>query len=153
MKLIELTCNKCGAELKVNADLKKCMCQYCGNEMLIDDEIIHHQIDNAYDAGYQAEMGRQQAIKDIEKQKQQEIIAQQMKQQEEQRRQQEEARKRLDEEQSKPMHYVFLFIGFIYTIAVFICFFTHNLGVLLAITLILVLLIIIISIFMGVFSK
>lgn len=61
MKLIDLTCNKCGAQLKANADLKKCSCNYCGNEMLIDDEVIHHQIDNAFDAGYQAEIGRQQA--------------------------------------------------------------------------------------------
>ena len=33
MKLIDLTCSRCGAQLKVNKDLKKCMCQYCGNEM------------------------------------------------------------------------------------------------------------------------
>lgn len=73
MKLIDLTCNKCGAELKVNADLKKCMCQYCGNEMLIDDEVIHHQIDNAYEAGYQAEMGRQQAVVNYHRKAEQEF--------------------------------------------------------------------------------
>lgn len=61
MKLIDLTCSKCGAQLKVNPELSKCMCQYCGNEMLIDQEIIHHKIDNAFDFGYQAEMGRQSA--------------------------------------------------------------------------------------------
>ena len=61
LRIIDLTCNKCGAQLKANADLKKCSCNYCGNEMLIDDEVIHHQIDNAFDAGYQAEIGRQQA--------------------------------------------------------------------------------------------
>ncbi len=61
MKLIDLNCSKCGAQLKVNADLKKCMCQYCGNEMLIDDEVIHHQIDNGQDFGYQAQLGKQQA--------------------------------------------------------------------------------------------
>ena len=44
MKLIDLTCSKCGATLQVNPDLKKCMCQYCGNEMLIDDETIHHNL-------------------------------------------------------------------------------------------------------------
>lgn len=67
MKLIDLTCSKCGAQLKVNADLKKCMCQYCGNEMLIDDEVIHHKIDNAYQAGYQAEVGRIKAQEDYKK--------------------------------------------------------------------------------------
>lgn len=33
MELIDLTCSRCGAQLKVNKDLKKCMCQYCGNEI------------------------------------------------------------------------------------------------------------------------
>lgn len=33
MELIDLTCSRCGAQLKVNRDLKKCMCQYCGNEI------------------------------------------------------------------------------------------------------------------------
>lgn len=59
MKLIDLTCSKCGATLQVNSDLKKCMCQYCGNEMLIDDEVVHIQIGNGSNFGYQQEMGRQ----------------------------------------------------------------------------------------------
>lgn len=59
MRLIDLTCSKCGATLNVNPDLKKCMCQYCGNEMLIDDEVIHYTLDNGYDFGYQSELGRQ----------------------------------------------------------------------------------------------
>lgn len=75
MKLIDLTCNKCGAQLKVNAELSKCMCQYCGNEMLIDQEIIHHKIDNAFDAGYQAELGRIKAQEDIKRQQEEVRIA------------------------------------------------------------------------------
>lgn len=71
MKLIDLTCSKCGATLQVNQDLRKCMCQYCGNEMLIDDEIIHHSIDNGFDFGYQAELGRIQAQKEQKEQIQQ----------------------------------------------------------------------------------
>lgn len=66
MKLIDLTCTKCGAQLKVNADLKKCMCQYCGNEMLIDDEVIHHQIDNGIQLGYEQELGRQKFKEQLE---------------------------------------------------------------------------------------
>lgn len=68
MKLISLTCDKCNATLQVNPELKRCICQYCGNEMLIDDESIqvHHQMDNAYQTGYQMEMGRQQAYVDIQ---------------------------------------------------------------------------------------
>ena len=64
MKLIDLTCSKCGAQLKVNSTLKKCMCQYCGNEMLIDDEVIHHNLDNGFNFGYQAELGRIRAQQD-----------------------------------------------------------------------------------------
>lgn len=68
MKLISLTCDKCNATLQVNSELKRCICQYCGNEMLIDDETIqvHHQMDNAYQTGYQMEMGRQQAAVDMQ---------------------------------------------------------------------------------------
>lgn len=65
MKLIDLTCSKCGATLQVNPELSKCMCQYCGNEMLVDDETVHHQVDNGFEIGYQAELGRQQAIQDL----------------------------------------------------------------------------------------
>lgn len=75
MKLIDLTCSKCGAQLKVNQDLKKCMCQYCGNEMLIDNKTVHHSLDNGFDFGYQAELGRIKAQQDMERQ--QEIMRQQ----------------------------------------------------------------------------
>ena len=76
MKLIDLTCSRCGAQLKVNKDLKKCICQYCGNEMLIDDETVHHNLDNGFDFGYQAELGRIKAQQDIKRQ--QEIERQNM---------------------------------------------------------------------------
>lgn len=38
MELIDLTCSRCGAQLKVNKDLKKCMCQYCGNEIHLSQD-------------------------------------------------------------------------------------------------------------------
>lgn len=68
MKLIDLTCSKCGASLQVNPELTKCMCQYCGNEMLIDNEIQHHSLDNGFEFGYQAEIGRQQAQQEMQRQ-------------------------------------------------------------------------------------
>ena len=81
MKIINLTCNNCGAQLKVNANLKKCMCPYCGNEALIDDEVVHHKIDDGFNFGYQAEMGRLKAQQDMAKKqqlmKQQELAEQQ----------------------------------------------------------------------------
>ena len=35
MNLIEIKCEKCGASLNVNAELPKCMCQYCGAEIVL----------------------------------------------------------------------------------------------------------------------
>ena len=34
MRMIEIKCDKCGATIRVNAELPKCMCQYCGNEIV-----------------------------------------------------------------------------------------------------------------------
>lgn len=81
MKLIDLTCSKCGATLQVNPELTKCMCQYCGNEMLIDNEVQHHSLDNGFEFGYQAELGRiharQDFIKEQKERERQEQIAKQ----------------------------------------------------------------------------
>ena len=34
-----MTCPHCGSALKVDADRQKAFCQYCGTELLIDDEV------------------------------------------------------------------------------------------------------------------
>jgi len=50
MKLIKLKCESCGAVLKVNEDLKKISCNYCGSEFLVDDGStthIYRKIDEA----------------------------------------------------------------------------------------------------------
>lgn len=39
MKLIEITCPKCKATMKVDKSKKELNCEYCGNKILIDDEI------------------------------------------------------------------------------------------------------------------
>ena len=61
MKLIETTCPHCGAALKVNMERGFCYCEYCGTKLLIDDEAVHVQYDNAEQAGYDFEKGRQRA--------------------------------------------------------------------------------------------
>ena len=61
MKLIDTTCPKCGADLHIDADRKSAFCEYCGGQVLIDDEVQHLQIDNAESAGYAFEKGRQRA--------------------------------------------------------------------------------------------
>ena len=38
MKLIRIKCPGCGANLEVNQELDKVMCNYCGTQVLIDDE-------------------------------------------------------------------------------------------------------------------
>lgn len=62
MKLVDLTCNHCGAVLKVDADKKQATCNYCGAALLIDEEVQHIQYDNAEEAGYNFEKGRQRAM-------------------------------------------------------------------------------------------
>ena len=61
MKLIDTTCPHCGAALKVNMERGFCFCEYCGTKLLIDDEAQHIRYDNAEQAGYEFEKGRQRA--------------------------------------------------------------------------------------------
>ncbi len=62
MKLVDLICPGCGAELKVNSELKKCNCNFCGREFIIDDEINKNEITNGRELGFQQEQGRQDAV-------------------------------------------------------------------------------------------
>ena len=62
MKLIDTTCPKCGANLRVDADRQSAFCEYCGAELLIDDL----QIDNAESVGYAFEKGRQRAQQEVQ---------------------------------------------------------------------------------------
>lgn len=66
MKLIDTTCPHCGSALKVDAENKNAVCEYCGANLLIDDEVQRvehkHEFDNAEDAGYSFEKGRQRAM-------------------------------------------------------------------------------------------
>ena len=66
MKLIDLKCPACGAEMKVNPDLKRLICVYCGKEMLVDDGVTRLVIENGFDYGYEQEMGRLKAQEDYE---------------------------------------------------------------------------------------
>ena len=61
MKLVELSCPHCGAHLKVDPSNKQATCEHCGAALLIDDEVQRVQYDNAEEAGYKFEKGRQRA--------------------------------------------------------------------------------------------
>ena len=79
MKLISLDCTFCGAKLQVDSEQNKCICQYCGHELLLDHEVQQHEhrMTNGFDFGYQQEMGRQRALAE----NQQVIMQQQIQQQ------------------------------------------------------------------------
>lgn len=36
MRMIDIQCARCGAMLRVNAELPGCMCQYCGNQIVLN---------------------------------------------------------------------------------------------------------------------
>ena len=61
MKLIELSCPHCGACLTVDSTNKQATCEHCGASLMIDDEVQKVQYDNAEEAGYKFEKGRQRA--------------------------------------------------------------------------------------------
>ena len=58
MKLIEMNCPSCGADLKLDADCSKAVCEYCGASVLVDGA----QLRDAEREGYEFEKGRQRAI-------------------------------------------------------------------------------------------
>lgn len=69
MRLLDMTCQHCGALLKVDIDKKRAICNHCGAIILIDDEIQHIRYDNAEEAGYNFEKGRQRARREEQKQR------------------------------------------------------------------------------------
>lgn len=61
MKIVSAVCPNCGASIQVDMDKKNLTCNYCGNNLYLDDEVQHIQYDNAEETGYQFEKGRQRA--------------------------------------------------------------------------------------------
>ncbi|WP_027215970.1 hypothetical protein [Butyrivibrio fibrisolvens] len=39
MKIIAMNCPECNAPLQINSELKKAFCNYCGSQILVDDEV------------------------------------------------------------------------------------------------------------------
>lgn len=61
MKLVDTICPHCGSALKIDSSKNNTTCEYCGATLLLDDGVRHIQYDNAEEAGYQFEKGRQRA--------------------------------------------------------------------------------------------
>lgn len=53
--------SKCGAQMEVNPELEAIICNYCGNKMLIDREVVEQKITGGFEFGYQQEQGRLKA--------------------------------------------------------------------------------------------
>ena len=84
MKLVDMTCTGCGANVTVDSALKVATCTVCGKKMLISR-------DGEYGAGYDREMGRIQAQLDMEQAWKEEREEKLRKEEEERRRRQEQA--------------------------------------------------------------
>lgn len=62
MKLVDTICPSCGATLTIDQENKAAYCTYCGNRLIVDDEIQRTRLDDAEQTGYLFERGRQRAI-------------------------------------------------------------------------------------------
>lgn len=63
MKFLSMTCPNCGSKLSLDKETGECICNSCGGQFLLEAEspTQHIEIDNAEDAGYEFEKGRQKA--------------------------------------------------------------------------------------------
>ncbi len=77
MKLIQLDCPQCGAKLEVDSDRQFVFCQYCGNKILIDDEITRSEVVHIYrdeakirelELQEQARLREEEKIKELKRQ-------------------------------------------------------------------------------------
>lgn len=58
MKLVEMKCKNCGANLKVNTEDKDVKCTFCNTSFKIDDEVKHIKYDDMEQSGYEFEKGK-----------------------------------------------------------------------------------------------
>ena len=69
MKIVDLTCPHCGANLKVDSSATEYTCEYCGSKVLLDNGGASKQtVDNAEESGYQFEKGRIRAQREAARQ-------------------------------------------------------------------------------------
>lgn len=71
MRLVNMTCPNCGAQLQIDADRSQVFCEHCGTKLLMQDDVHHIHYDNAEESGYLFEKGRQRAIEEAEKRRRQ----------------------------------------------------------------------------------
>jgi len=66
MRLISITCPNCGAKLQATPNAKMLTCDYCNCDVMVDDEVKKFRLQDAEQAGYEFEKGRQRAIREEE---------------------------------------------------------------------------------------
>lgn len=66
MRFMDVRCPRCGATITVSQKQKSIKCEYCGTNFLINNR-QHHTIDNAEEAGYKFEKGRQRAQAEVQR--------------------------------------------------------------------------------------
>ena len=67
MKLVELKCKNCGANLKVPENQTNITCEFCNTTFHLDDEVQHIQYDNMQQSGYEFEKGKIKAKEEYQK--------------------------------------------------------------------------------------
>ena len=71
MKLVDVSCPHCGAGLTITDNTRTVHCEYCNHdfivddELMLDDEVKRIRLQDAEQAGYEFEMGRQRALKEL----------------------------------------------------------------------------------------
>ena len=65
MKLVGIICPHCGARLQATPNAKMLTCEYCNGDFMLDDEVKRIRLQDAEQAGYEFEMGRQRALKEL----------------------------------------------------------------------------------------
>ncbi len=77
MQLTEMKCPRCGAVLEIDPEEEQVTCEFCGARFFFDNGIQSVKVDNAEEAGYQFERGRQRAREERERERErQRILAQ-----------------------------------------------------------------------------
>ena len=59
MKLLSITCPHCGARLQATPNAKMLTCDYCNGDFMLDDEVKRFHLQDAEQAGYELEKGRE----------------------------------------------------------------------------------------------
>lgn len=65
MKFVSIKCPHCGAKLQTTPNAKMLTCDYCSCDFMVDDEAKRFRLQDAEQAGYEFEMGRQRALKEL----------------------------------------------------------------------------------------